>query len=108
MPCPVKVKSFVNQRPAKSVTFSEIAIHSLYSRDQCQLQASASAISHRSPPPFSAHFATVAIDVRTGNIRVIRYVAAVDCGTAINPVLAEGQTEGGRDECDQLRVVGKL
>jgi len=27
-------------------------------------------------------------------VKVLKYVAAVDCGTAINPALAEGQTEG--------------
>lgn len=79
----------------RKTTFSEIALRSLYNRDQHQIQASASAISHRSPPPFSAHFARVAVDRRTGNVRVIKYVAAVDCGTTINPVLAQGQTEGG-------------
>lgn len=79
----------------KSVTYGEAAIHALYSHEQRQIQAQASAISHRSPPPFSAHFVRVAVDVKTGGIRIDKYVAAIDCGTAINPVLAEGQTEGG-------------
>jgi putative selenate reductase molybdopterin-binding subunit len=78
-----------------SVTYSDVALRSLYAKDQHQIQADASAISHRSPPPFSAHFGRVAVDVKTGRIRVVTYVAAVDCGTAINPRLAEGQTEGG-------------
>ena len=34
------------------------------------------------------------VDIRTGKVTVLKYVAAVDCGTAINPRLAEGQTEG--------------
>jgi putative selenate reductase molybdopterin-binding subunit len=79
----------------KTLTFSDVAIHSLYSHDQHQIQAGESAISHRSPPPFSAHFARVAVDTKTGNVRIEKYVAAVDCGTAINPILAQGQTEGG-------------
>jgi CO/xanthine dehydrogenase Mo-binding subunit len=53
-----------------------------------------SSISHVSPPPFSAHFAEVEVDTRTGVVRPLLYVAAVDCGTAINPKLAEGQIEG--------------
>jgi putative selenate reductase molybdopterin-binding subunit len=84
-----------NPASGESVTYSEIALRSLYSQDQHQIQAGESAISHRSPPPFSAHFATVGVDIKTGKIRVIKYVAAIDCGTAINPKLAEGQTEGG-------------
>ena len=47
-----------------------------------------------SPPPFSAHFAEVEVDTRTGRVQVIKYVSATDCGTAINPKLAEGQIEG--------------
>ena len=79
----------------KWVTFSEVALRSLYSSDQHQIQGEASAISHRSPPPFSAHYCLAAVDTRTGRVRIVKYVAAVDCGTAVNPVLAEGQTEGG-------------
>ena len=78
----------------KSVTYEEIALRSLYIEDQFQIGAIGSSISRVSPPPFSAHFAEVEIDTRTGKTRILRYVAAVDCGTAINPKLAEGQIEG--------------
>ncbi len=81
--------------PEARLPISEVALRSLYSVDQHQIQSEASAISHRSPPPFSVHYAKVAVDVRTGRPRVLKYVAAVDCGTAINPSLAEGQTQGG-------------
>ena len=76
------------------VTFSEIALHALYASNQFQIGAISSSISHKSPPPFAAHFAEVEVDTETGKTTVIKYVAAVDCGTAINPKLAEGQTEG--------------
>jgi len=82
-------------KEGKSVTFSEIALRALYGTDQFQIGAVSSRISHKSPPPFSAHFVEVEVDTLTGKVTVIRYVAAVDCGTAINPKLAEGQTEGG-------------
>lgn len=80
---------------ARSVTYSEVALHSLYAANQFQIGAISSHITHKSPPPFSAHFADVEVDTETGLVRVVKYVAAVDCGTAINPKLAEGQTEGG-------------
>jgi nicotinate dehydrogenase medium molybdopterin subunit len=35
------------------------------------------------------------VDDETGEITVLRVVAAHDCGTPINPMLAEGQVEGG-------------
>jgi CO/xanthine dehydrogenase Mo-binding subunit len=76
------------------VTFSEIANYSLYTKHQHQIMAGESHITHKSPPPFSAHFGEVEVDTLTGKVRVIKYVAAVDCGTAINPISAEGQTEG--------------
>ncbi|MCB1069813.1 MAG: molybdopterin-dependent oxidoreductase [Kiritimatiellae bacterium] len=77
-----------------SVTFSEVALHSLYTADQHQIGAISSKITHKSPPPFAAHFAEVEVDTWTGRIKLLNYVAAVDCGTAINPKLAEGQSEG--------------
>lgn len=62
--------------------------------DQQQIEASASEVPEESPPPFSAHFVELEVDTRTGEIDLQKYVSAVDCGTAINPNLAEGQMEG--------------
>ncbi|HPB99324.1 MAG TPA: molybdopterin-dependent oxidoreductase, partial [Polyangiaceae bacterium] len=76
------------------VTLGEVGLRSLYQANQRQVAATGSAISHKSPPPFSAHFVEVTVDIQTGQVRVVKYVAAVDCGTAINPKLAEGQVEG--------------
>ena len=59
-----------------------------------QIIATASHLSHTSPPPFTAQFAEVAVDTETGQIHVLKLVAAVDCGTAVNPTLAAGQVEG--------------
>jgi putative selenate reductase molybdopterin-binding subunit len=78
----------------KAVTLAQVGLRSLYEKDQRQIAATASAISHKSPPPFSAHFAEVEVDIETGKVRVVKYVVAIDCGTAINPRLAEGQVEG--------------
>lgn len=79
---------------SEKVELWQIGTHSLYQENQHQIAADASHITHKSPPPFSAHFTEVEVDTETGLVRVIKYVAAVDCGTAINPQLAEGQTEG--------------
>ncbi len=48
-----------------------------------------------SPPPFIAGFAEVEVDMDTGQVELIDYVAAVDCGTVINTNLARIQVEGG-------------
>ena len=44
---------------------------------------------------FGAHFAEVEVDVETGEVRVLKYVAAHDSGRIINPRLAQSQLEGG-------------
>jgi xanthine dehydrogenase molybdenum-binding subunit len=44
---------------------------------------------------FCAHAAEVEVDPETGKVNVINFVAAHDIGKAINPMLIEGQIEGG-------------
>ena len=42
----------------------------------------------------TAHIAEVAVDTETGKIEIVKVWVAHDCGTALNPVLVEGQIEG--------------
>ncbi|MCM2562633.1 molybdopterin-dependent oxidoreductase [Lutimaribacter sp. EGI FJ00015] len=44
---------------------------------------------------YAAHLALVEVDTRLGTARVLRFKAAHDVGRAINPLLIEGQVEGG-------------
>lgn len=44
---------------------------------------------------YATQIAEVDVDDETGEVEVIRIVAAHDCGTPINPMLVEGQVEGG-------------
>jgi CO/xanthine dehydrogenase Mo-binding subunit len=44
---------------------------------------------------YATQIAEVNVDDETGEVEVIRIVAAHDCGTPINPMLVEGQVEGG-------------
>ena len=89
-----EAESFRDADSGKQVTFSEIAYRRLYSANHEQLQTSASFSGEMSPAPFIAQFAEVEVDLRTGDVTVIEFVSAVDCGQAINPALAEGQVEG--------------
>lgn len=45
--------------------------------------------------PFGAHVAVVEVDPETGDVKLIKYVAADDCGKVINPMLVDGQVHGG-------------
>ncbi|HOW27580.1 MAG TPA: molybdopterin-dependent oxidoreductase [Elusimicrobiota bacterium] len=84
----------VTKDGSAKVSYKDIALRTLYETEQFQIAAIESHVTHKSPPPFAAHFVEVEVDMETGKVRVIKYVAAVDCGTAINPQLSEGQTEG--------------
>jgi carbon-monoxide dehydrogenase large subunit len=42
-----------------------------------------------------AHLAMVEIDVDTGRVRLLKYVAVDDCGRVVNPALVAGQVRGG-------------
>ena len=59
------------------------------------LEATVTHSSEISPPPFMVGAAEVEVDLETGEAQVVNYVAAVDCGTPVNPNLARVQAEGG-------------
>ena len=57
-------------------------------------------ISHVTEPvpgtfPNGVHVAEVEIDPETGNADVVKYTAVNDFGTVVNPMLVEGQIQGG-------------
>ncbi|MDP7022316.1 MAG: molybdopterin-dependent oxidoreductase [Candidatus Krumholzibacteria bacterium] len=78
----------------RQLTFEEIGRRSFYTDQQRQLMACASYSSLDSPPPFAAQFADISVNVKTGEIRVEKFVTALDVGTVLNPPMAEGQVEG--------------
>ncbi len=44
---------------------------------------------------YGATIAEVEVDTETGEVKVLKLVSAYDCGKAINPLLVEGQIDGG-------------
>lgn len=80
--------------PTEEASYAEICQYSLYQKNQFQIQATASHVSPKSPPPFAAHYVEIEVDTFTGVIKLLNYTACVDCGTPINPVTSEGQVEG--------------
>ena len=57
------------------------------------------ATSHYEPPPSThsnaTHVATVEVDSETGQVKLLRYIVVEDCGTIINPMVVDGQIQGG-------------
>ena len=45
--------------------------------------------------PFGTHICVVDIDRDTGEVDIVKYIAVDDCGNQINPLLIEGQVQGG-------------
>lgn len=79
----------------QSLSLDEIAQRLISGEGKNQLVGTGTFGGDTSPPPFIAGFAEVEVDRETGKIELIDYVAAVDCGTVINPNLARIQVEGG-------------
>ena len=44
---------------------------------------------------YASHAVAVAVDTETGQVEILDYVIAEDCGTLVNPMVVEGQTLGG-------------
>ena len=78
----------------KEITLETLATASHFNRNDV-MSASESFSSPVSPPPFMAGMVEIELDKATGQVEIIDYAAAVDCGTPINENLARVQTEGG-------------
>ncbi|MYA85314.1 MAG: xanthine dehydrogenase family protein molybdopterin-binding subunit [Acidimicrobiaceae bacterium] len=59
------------------------------------LTATGSLEAHGAGPGFAVHLCDVEVDQETGVVRVVRYTASQDAGTAIHPSYVEGQIQGG-------------
>ena len=44
---------------------------------------------------YGTHAVVVAVDPDTGVIEMLDYVVSEDCGTMINPMIVDGQVQGG-------------
>jgi putative selenate reductase molybdopterin-binding subunit len=80
---------------SRPVPYDEISRFTVSGTGKGQLTAAASFTTDKAAFPYGAHFCQVAVNTRTGEVRVQKYVALQDCGTPINPELALGQMYGG-------------
>lgn len=97
---------FVKGAEAKSVTVGDVARSRLFRRGGAPIVASGSFDAdsvlqdatrygnESGAYNFGCQAAEVEVDTDTGQVKVVKYVAASDCGTVINPIAAEGQVEG--------------
>jgi CO/xanthine dehydrogenase Mo-binding subunit len=91
----------------KSVTVADVARARLFRHNGAPIVASGSFDADSVLPDstrfgnesgaynYGAQAAYVSVDQETGQVKVLQYVIASDCGTVIYPIGAEGQVEGG-------------
>ena len=91
----------VRGSPGRFVSFGDLARTAHFRSNELRgLEPSLEATVHYTNPAAwtfanGAHLAVVEVDVDTGKVRVLRYVAVDDCGRIVNPALVEGQIAGG-------------
>jgi len=88
---------YVRSAPERGMAVAEISHDAIYDYGTTgqHLMAVGSFQSGSHCPNFQAGFTEIEVDTETGVIKVNRYVLAHDIGRAINPMIVEGQLEGG-------------
>jgi aerobic carbon-monoxide dehydrogenase large subunit len=89
----------VKGNPAQAKTMGEVAFAAYGASLPEGTDHGLEAISYFDPPnfvwPFGAHACMVEVDPATGGVDLKKYVAVDDCGNVINPLIVEGQLQGG-------------
>jgi carbon-monoxide dehydrogenase large subunit len=90
----------VKGAPGKSVTFAQVA-REAYNGVKLPdgMEPGIQFTRVFDPPnftfPFGTHVAVVDVDMDTGMVRLVKYVTVDDCGNVVNPLLVNGQVQGG-------------
>ena len=94
-------RAVVRGSPERGLSYADLARAVHFRSNQLRgVEPSLEATVHYTNPQAwtftnGAHLAVVEVDVETGRVRVLRYVAVDDCGRIVNPALVEGQIAGG-------------
>jgi carbon-monoxide dehydrogenase large subunit len=92
----------VKGSPSKKLSFADVARIAIHKPQRLPEEIEPGLEStrrYRAPDPGSfsnsLHGVVVEVDVRTGEVRLLRYVVIEDCGTIVNPLIVDGQVHGG-------------
>ncbi|MEW6160878.1 MAG: molybdopterin cofactor-binding domain-containing protein, partial [Verrucomicrobiota bacterium] len=91
---------FVKGRPKNALNWAQLAPEAYVAKNipknwEPGLEASSFFEPANCTYPFGTHIVAVEIDRDTGEVKIVKYVAVDDCGPQINPLLVEGQVQGG-------------
>ncbi len=91
----------VKGAPEKAVTIQDVAF-AAYTNFPDGMESGLEGSYYYDPPnltfPFGTYAVAVEVDLETGEWKVTRMVAVDDCGVRINPMIVEGQIQGGLTE----------
>ena len=95
-------RASVREDPSKSVSFADLAYRAYYEPHHLPHETSASLeatarFTSRAPIHWAnaTHACTCEVDVKTGHVKLTRYIVSEDVGPMINPNVVEGQIAGG-------------
>ena len=83
-----------SKKSGKSISYYELTHTATSGGGRGQMIAHGSFVTAASSVPYGAHFAQVAVNVKTGEIKVQKFYALQDAGTPINPECALTQIYG--------------
>lgn len=81
--------------PLAAIAFQAFTAHNLPDGLEPNLEAQYTYDPPNFSWPFGTHMCVLEIDIETGKVEVLKYVAVDDCGVQINPLIVEGQVHGG-------------
>ena len=86
--------------PDKGITIQEVALQAhVATKLPAGMEPGLQATSVFEPSnftfPFGTHICVVEVDTHSGEIEIKKYVAVDDCGKVINPMIVDGQVQGG-------------
>ena len=83
-----------SKKSGKTLSYAELSHTACSGGGHGQMIAHGTFITTASSVPYGAHFAQVAVNIRTGEIKVQKFYALQDAGTPINPEIAQCQMYG--------------
>ena len=90
---------FSSRKTNRSVSFADVANIAYLAWLPTGIEPGLEATVYHDPPdlndPSALHLAVVIVDIETGVVRVTDYFTIDDAGVIINPLLVEGQVQGG-------------
>jgi carbon-monoxide dehydrogenase large subunit len=93
-------KFFVKGKPKVALGWTQLAAEAYVAKNlprnfEPGLEASTFYEPTNCTYPFGTHIVAAEVDRDTGDVKIVKYVAVDDCGRQVNPMLVEGQVQGG-------------